>query len=182
MKSAGYRTYLVGKWDLGFSTSAHLPTRRGFDYFYGYLNGVIDYWTKNFETHLDLHENEDLVTDADAISPTLHAAHLFQRKAEAAIASHAAGYPGTPMFLLYPTQLIHSPWDAPSSYLDRCAMPTDRYGGCYPAWMPAPCRHPGPPTPPFPPPSLRFRSLAHACQRLSATRALGGRCSKITAP
>ena len=35
MKSAGYRTYLVGKWDLGYSTRAHLPTSRGYDYFYG---------------------------------------------------------------------------------------------------------------------------------------------------
>lgn len=37
MKSAGYRTYLLGKWHMGFSTYQHFPTNRGFDYFYGIL-------------------------------------------------------------------------------------------------------------------------------------------------
>ena len=124
LKSAGYRTYLVGKWDLGFSTKAHLPTNRGFDYFYGYLNGVIDYWTKQFEDVMDLHENEFIVTNKEDTSDSLHAAYLFQQKAEAVIKNHAKQYPKTPMFMFYPTQLIHSPWDAPEWYLSRCELPS----------------------------------------------------------
>lgn len=38
MKAAGYRTGIVGKWGLGDAGSAGIPSRKGFDYFYGFLN------------------------------------------------------------------------------------------------------------------------------------------------
>jgi hypothetical protein len=44
LQAANYRTYLVGKWHLGVSSSLHVPTNRGFDYFYGYYSSYIDYW------------------------------------------------------------------------------------------------------------------------------------------
>lgn len=37
MKDAGYATALIGKWGLGGPESTGLPTRQGFDYFFGYL-------------------------------------------------------------------------------------------------------------------------------------------------
>jgi len=40
----GYTTALIGKWHLGMK-GAYLPRRRGFDYFWGFLNGTIDYFT-----------------------------------------------------------------------------------------------------------------------------------------
>ena len=49
LKTAGYVNYMVGKWHIGFSTDYHLPTQRGFDHFFGYYNGFIDYWTKEFK-------------------------------------------------------------------------------------------------------------------------------------
>src|SRR5439155_12351515 len=38
LKAAGYTTGLVGKWGLGDEGSAGVPTRQGFDSFYGYLD------------------------------------------------------------------------------------------------------------------------------------------------
>ena len=38
LKKGGYSTALVGKWGLGEIGSGGEPTRRGFDYFFGYLN------------------------------------------------------------------------------------------------------------------------------------------------
>ena len=38
LKSAGYATGLCGKWGLGGEGSMGMPTRQGFDYFYGYLD------------------------------------------------------------------------------------------------------------------------------------------------
>ena len=40
LKSAGYTTGLVGKWGLGHEGSTGVPTRQGFDSFYGYLDQV----------------------------------------------------------------------------------------------------------------------------------------------
>jgi arylsulfatase A-like enzyme len=38
LKDAGYATGLVGKWGLGEAGSSGVPTKQGFDYFFGYLN------------------------------------------------------------------------------------------------------------------------------------------------
>jgi arylsulfatase A-like enzyme len=38
LKQAGYATGQVGKWGLGLEGSTGLPTRQGFDFFYGYLD------------------------------------------------------------------------------------------------------------------------------------------------
>ncbi len=38
LKSAGYRTALVGKWGLGEPDTTGVPNRKGFDEFFGYLN------------------------------------------------------------------------------------------------------------------------------------------------
>ncbi len=40
LKSAGYSTALVGKWGLGEAGSTGIPTKKGFDYFFGYLNQI----------------------------------------------------------------------------------------------------------------------------------------------
>lgn len=37
MKSKGYKTAVIGKWGLGGPDSEGIPTKQGFDYFYGYL-------------------------------------------------------------------------------------------------------------------------------------------------
>ncbi len=40
MQSAGCRTAIIGKWGLGEPETSGVPTRQGFDEFYGYLNQV----------------------------------------------------------------------------------------------------------------------------------------------
>jgi arylsulfatase A-like enzyme len=125
MKSAGYRTYMVGKWHLGISTIQHWPTRRGFDSFYGFVNGDEDYWTKQYGVHLDLQDDESLVTNADEIDSSLHNAYLLQMKAEEMIEDHNRNYSDQPMFMYYAMQLIHSPWSAPQTFVDRCSSPSN---------------------------------------------------------
>lgn len=38
LKEAGYTTGLIGKWGLGEEGSSGIPNKKGFDYFFGYLN------------------------------------------------------------------------------------------------------------------------------------------------
>jgi len=40
LKKAGYSTAIIGKWGLGEEASTGIPTRQGFDYFYGYLSQI----------------------------------------------------------------------------------------------------------------------------------------------
>ncbi len=44
LQQAGYRTGVVGKWDMG-QAKRYLPLQRGFDFFYGIGNNGIDYYT-----------------------------------------------------------------------------------------------------------------------------------------
>jgi len=44
LKTAGYATGCVGKWDMG-QAKRYLPLQRGFDFFYGHGNNGIDYYT-----------------------------------------------------------------------------------------------------------------------------------------
>ncbi|GAB3956170.1 arylsulfatase [Spirosoma harenae] len=43
LKSAGYHTYMAGKWHLGHATPDVRPRQRGFDRFYGLLSGASSY-------------------------------------------------------------------------------------------------------------------------------------------
>jgi arylsulfatase A-like enzyme len=58
MKNAGYATGLIGKWHLGY-TANQIPKAHGFDYFFGFLSGLVDYYQHTDQTGKpDLFEND----------------------------------------------------------------------------------------------------------------------------
>lgn len=75
-KAAGYDTWMVGKWHLGLRERKAVPMSRGFDYFYGFLGGFVDFythvywdgrdWQRNGKTVREDGHATDLLTD-DAI-------------------------------------------------------------------------------------------------------------------
>ena len=112
LKEANYQTFLTGKWHLGGRQRAYLPTERGFDQFYGSLNGGIGYWDhvhgggldwqrngktlreEGYSTDLITTEAIKLVRDRDKSRPLmLYAAfgapHLPNEAPDAAIAQYA---------------------------------------------------------------------------------------------
>ena len=61
LRDAGYATALIGKWHLGFRPEFH-PNRHGFDEFFGFLSGAVDYYSHLSEDgQHDLYENDRLV-------------------------------------------------------------------------------------------------------------------------
>jgi arylsulfatase A-like enzyme len=74
MKSAGYVTGAIGKWDSG-RARRFLPRQRGFDFFYGFANTGIDYYT---------HERYGVASmfrDNERVREPGHATDLFGREA-----------------------------------------------------------------------------------------------------
>ncbi len=92
LKAAGYRTGMVGKWDMG-QARRYLPLQRGFDFFYGHGNNGIDYYThERYGVHSMFSGNARSQADKGA-----YATHLFEREALRFINSAAPGKP----WLLY---------------------------------------------------------------------------------
>lgn len=59
LKNSGYATGLVGKWHLGYLPEFH-PNAHGFDYFFGHLSGLIDYYQHTGpDGNHDLYENRE---------------------------------------------------------------------------------------------------------------------------
>lgn len=74
LKDAGYATGVVGKWDSG-RARRFLPLQRGFDFFYGFANTGIDYYT---------HERygiPSMFRGNERIKESGHATDLFRREA-----------------------------------------------------------------------------------------------------
>src|SRR5580658_3244287 len=74
LKKAGYATGIVGKWDSG-RAKRFLPLQRGFDFYYGFANTGIDYFT---------HERygiPSLFRGNERIKEEGYATDLFEREA-----------------------------------------------------------------------------------------------------
>ncbi len=76
LRAAGYRTGMVGKWDMG-QARRFLPLQRGFDFFYGHGNNGIDYYTHERYGVPSLFRNNDR-TEEDKGT---YATELFEREA-----------------------------------------------------------------------------------------------------
>lgn len=106
LKQAGYATGVVGKWD-GGRARRFLPLQRGFDFFYGFANTGIDYWT---------HERygiPSMFRGNERIKEEGYATNLFRREAVRFIRENH----DRPFFLYVPFNAPHGP-----SNLERTGM------------------------------------------------------------
>jgi arylsulfatase A-like enzyme len=103
LRNSGYETYLVGKWHLGYDLK-YSPNKNGFDYFFGFNAGGIDYVShKNPKGVPDLHENETAVTKEGYLTDIWgdKAIDIINQK-------HTK-----PFFLSIQFNAPHWPWQAP---------------------------------------------------------------------
>jgi arylsulfatase A-like enzyme len=116
LRGAGYRTALVGKWDLGFDAIGQRPTSRGFDHQYGHYHSSIDSFRQAYLGGLDWHRNDQPLRE-DGYSTT-----LMGDEAVRLIEGHDAS---RPLFLLLAFNAPHAPLAAPDHCLDRMGLPTE---------------------------------------------------------
>ncbi|KAI4488482.1 hypothetical protein M0802_011588 [Mischocyttarus mexicanus] len=110
LQDLGYLTHLVGKWHVGYYAPRYTPTRRGFNTFYGYYNGYIEYWNHTTSDHeTGLHLGNDLHRDKpNKLSPefaTGYFTDLLTEEAEQIIFNHD---PVTPLYLQIAHLAMHS--------------------------------------------------------------------------
>ena len=111
VKNAGYATGLFGKWHLG-KDAASGPNRHGFDEFWGFRRGAVDYYTHNVVTTgavqpappiPDLFHNEEPTTSPAYLTDDITA------RAEAFLEERSRG----PFFLEVAYSATHWPFQRP---------------------------------------------------------------------
>ena len=98
LRGAGYRTGLVGKWQLG-AAPGFLPRERGFDYFFGFLGGSHYYWGADYDAGSPALEFRTPLVENRAVYPSRDDEYLTYTLGEKAaeFIKQPAGEP----FLLY---------------------------------------------------------------------------------
>jgi arylsulfatase A-like enzyme len=109
-QQAGYQTAVIGKWHLGHSNKKLLPASRGFDHFYGHLNGAIDYNTHLRDGGIDWQRNGQSVRE-DGYSTSLLAGEALRWL--------NSRNRSKPFFLYLPFNAPHSPLQAPPELLEK---------------------------------------------------------------
>lgn len=124
LESAGYQSVIYGKWDLG-TLRRFLPTSRGFDDFYGFVNTGIDYYTHERYGVPSMYRNL-VKTEEDKGT---YCTGLFEREALRFLEKRDRD---RPFFLYLPFNAPHN-----SSALDPAIRSTvqapDSYKAMYPA-------------------------------------------------
>ncbi|MFE4197250.1 arylsulfatase [Paenarthrobacter sp. NPDC056912] len=118
LRNNGYGTYLAGKWHLAPLSELtpagpfhNWPLSRGFDRFYGFLDGCTDQYVP------------ELVADNHSIEPPVRDGyHLSEDLAEQSIRflkDHVTYRPQAPFYLQLALGATHAPFQAPREYIEK---------------------------------------------------------------
>ena len=119
LKAVGYKTALVGKWHLGLAPEMH-PKKRGFDEFFGFLNGSHSYfnWNGMLRGEEEV-EGKEYFTDAFGDE----ACKFIERNK------------GKPWFLYLAFNAVHTPLNAKPETLAKFSNISDKTRQTYAAMM-----------------------------------------------
>jgi arylsulfatase A-like enzyme len=104
LRNAGFATGLIGKWHLGFRPEFH-PNRHGFEYFWGYLAGYVDWYH-----HVRGDGQADLWENTTAVQYTGYLGHEVTNRAVTFVNDHA----DHPFFLEVSYGAPHWPFQSPA--------------------------------------------------------------------
>ncbi|HUU29276.1 MAG TPA: sulfatase-like hydrolase/transferase [archaeon] len=117
LQKLGYRTGVFGKWHLG-STPESRPNAQGFDQFYGFLSGCIDYYSHimYWEMGSGIYPVHDLWKDNQEVWENgTYFTDIITRESVRFIRENSA----EPFFLYVAYNSPHYPMHAPPEYFER---------------------------------------------------------------
>jgi hypothetical protein len=117
LKELNYKTYAVGKWNLGHNNRKFLPKQRGFDHHYGCYCGCQDYYSHNYCNVHDFHE------DGNPILPVGHSTDLFTDKACQYIKNHDVSQP---FFMYFAFTAPHVPLKCDNYWKNKSSSKDDQ--------------------------------------------------------
>jgi len=138
LKPLGYRCGMVGKWHLGLHETMR-PNARGFDYYYGFLNGAHSYekalpeFGKKKDVWPLFRNNEMEPPYEGYLTDTFtdEAVAFIERCATANRESQIS----EPFFLYVAYNAVHAPWQVPDKYRERTKHLSDIEDRCFFAAM-----------------------------------------------
>ena len=121
LRPAGYRCGMIGKWHLGVEQPLR-PYHRGFNFFWGFLNGSHDYtaWNPTFPSNKSkwpIFRNDRMLPAEENVYLT----DLFSERALGFINHNTE----KPFFLYLAYNAVHHPWQVPEKYLERTKSLSD---------------------------------------------------------
>ena len=122
LKKVGYSTTLIGKWHLGVLPKFG-PLQSGYDHFYGFRGGAVDYYS-----HSAGHK-EDLWDDDVAIHQTGYLTDLLGSRAVEVINDYAKSR--QPFLLSLHFNAPHWPWEAPGDEAESQRLAQPGSGGIF---------------------------------------------------
>jgi len=108
LKKAGYQSALIGKWHLGRLPDFG-PLQSGYDYFYGFRSGAVDYFTH--KSGPPATDSDDLWEDDVKIRQTGYLTDLLGSRAVDMVETYAGT--GQPFLISLHFSAPHWPWEAP---------------------------------------------------------------------
>ena len=111
LKPLGYHSAIVGKWHLGLEEE-NQPTRRGFDFFHGFLGDMMD----DYYNHRR-HGNHYMRRNEEPVHPKGHATDIFSQWAVEYLAERAQKK--TPFFLYLSYNAPHTPIQPPTDWFEK---------------------------------------------------------------
>lgn len=109
----GYKSYALGKWNLGHSSPSYLATARGFDYYLGSLTSENTYWSKSMPEYAGMKDFTEATPDkwgpykGDDLST--YSTFLYRNHAMDIIDKH--DFESNPMFMYLAFQAAHPPFE-----------------------------------------------------------------------
>ncbi len=114
LKALGYATGIVGKWHLGFNPKL-IPSRRGFDEFYGFLHALHSYVDPKGVVSPLRGDTNPLFRGGVEVDEKEYLTDALTREAVSFIDRHQR----EPFFLYLPFNAPHQPMETVKKYLDR---------------------------------------------------------------